>query len=242
MHCIRSILAGFALLSSSMAACAPLPLAPATSTPQTPGTEEPLLEPTRAAPSLAPIRTPTRPTGMMGNDDLPAAVESALAAFSRSLDASLSEVELISYEEVTWPDSCLGLGGPDEMCLQALTPGYRIVLEVDGRTYEVHTDAQGASIRMKSAPGSQGVLPGVNQPIPVLAALRSLSEITGVPVEQIQIVSAEEVEWPDSCLGLAGPQEVCAEVITPGYQILLSAAGQEYEFHTDSTGENIRRK
>jgi hypothetical protein len=56
----------------------------------------------------------------------------------------------------------------------------------------------------------------------------------------IQVISAEKVEWSDSCLGLGGPAESCAAVITPGYKITFDVAGQEYVIHTDEGGYQTR--
>jgi hypothetical protein len=38
------------------------------------------------------------------------------------------------------------------MCAQVLTPGYRVVLEVNGERYEYHTDEAGANIQLAAAP------------------------------------------------------------------------------------------
>ena len=45
----------------------------------------------------------------------------------------------------------------------------------------------------------------------------------------------EAVEWSDASLGC--PQEgfMYAQVITPGYLIILEAQGEQYEYHTDQT-------
>lgn len=69
-----------------------------------------------------------------------------------------------------------------------------------------------------------------------------LSADTGIPSHEILFVSAETVDWTDTCLGLSQPDELCAQVITPGYRITLSTLDREYEFHTDRAGENVRRK
>ena len=243
MHRFRSMWVGLALMALLLAACAPVPLSPATNPPETPITEDPLTQPTKETLPAVPVPTPTRPpAGPTAGEDLPEAIENAIATFSQTLGSDAIEVTVISYEQITWTDSCLGLGQPNEMCLQALTPGYLIHLEVDGTAYEVHTDSQGANVRTKGIAGPIGVLPDPNQPLPVLAALRSLSASQGIPAGQIEVVSVEEVEWSDSCLGLGGPQEICAAVITPGFLIILRAGGQKYEFHTDSMGENLRQK
>jgi hypothetical protein len=68
----------------------------------------------------------------------------------------------------------------------------------------------------------------------------ALSGRTGVAVEEIEVVEAEQREWPDACLGLAGEGEACAEVITPGWEITLRATGEEYVFRTDETADVIR--
>jgi hypothetical protein len=58
----------------------------------------------------------------------------------------------------------------------------------------------------------------------------------------VQVVSYEQEQWPDSCLGLAEPGEMCLQVITPGWSILLDAGGKRYEIHTDETGSRLRMK
>lgn len=56
----------------------------------------------------------------------------------------------------------------------------------------------------------------------------------------IQVIAVEKVEWSDSCLGLGQANESCAAVVTPGYKITFSVAGQEYVIHTDEGGYQVR--
>ena len=67
-------------------------------------------------------------------------------------------------------------------------------------------------------------------------ALDYLSARLDVKVEAIAVVSAEFVQWPDSCLGVTSDGVFCAEVITPGFRIILEHAGVQYEYHTDTAG------
>jgi hypothetical protein len=60
------------------------------------------------------------------------------AAHSRGLRAS--EVRVVRYGRRTWPDGCLGLGGPDLVCTQALVDGYRAVFDVRGKRVVYRTD------------------------------------------------------------------------------------------------------
>jgi hypothetical protein len=68
----------------------------------------------------------------------------------------------------------------------------------------------------------------------------NISETLGLPVDQFEVATVEQVEWRDSCLELGGPAESCAAVITPGWRIVVSADGQDYEVRTDETGTQVR--
>jgi hypothetical protein len=82
-------------------------------------------------------------------------------------------------------------------------------------------------------------LPG-DPPYAVVASEQELGEAIEIPVDEIDFVSYERVEWPDACLGFAESGEMCAEVLTPGWLVILEAEGQRYEFHTDKNGEKLR--
>lgn len=79
-------------------------------------------------------------------------------------------------------------------------------------------------------------------PPAVLAAINALSTQKNIPADQIAVVDYEAVDWNNACLGLAGSGEMCAEVITPGYRIVLRGGGGEFEFHTNGDGTAIRQK
>jgi hypothetical protein len=85
-----------------------------------------------------------------------------------------------------------------------------------------------------------GIVPG-DLPEAAIEAQRFLSESLGVDVEQVKVVSVEQVEWPDGCLGLGQANESCIAVVTPGFNITLEVDGQAYEVHTDEQGVNIRQ-
>ncbi len=72
------------------------------------------------------------------------------------------------------------------------------------------------------------------------AVLSEVSERSGVPVDELQVVDAEAVEWPDACLGLANEGEVCAQVITPGWRVTVQGDGQTHTVHTNEDGTAVR--
>ena len=60
-----------------------------------------------------------------------------------------------------------------------------------------------------------------------------------VPVSDISVVSVEAVDWPDTSLGCPQPGMAYAQVITPGFRVVLEAAGKTCEYHTDSSSHLV---
>ena len=85
-------------------------------------------------------------------------------------------------------------------------------------------------------PAMEDVLP----PDVALNVQNQISETLAVPLESIQIQDVERMDWPNSCLGLPEGDEVCAEVITPGWLLTFNIDNQEYRYRVDSTGTVIR--
>jgi hypothetical protein len=52
-------------------------------------------------------------------------------------------VEVVVAEAVTWSDGSIGCPEPGMMYTQALVPGYRVVLEADGRQLNFHATESG---------------------------------------------------------------------------------------------------
>ncbi len=85
---------------------------------------------------------------------IPETAQGAIAA-ARQLGAQLYKISpeawtVQTVESRTWPNGCLGLGGPDELCTQALVPGWRIVLSDGSRSYGFRSDRPGRQVRPES--------------------------------------------------------------------------------------------
>ncbi|MBI2611793.1 hypothetical protein HYW54_03555 [Candidatus Gottesmanbacteria bacterium] len=63
-------------------------------------------------------------------------------------------------------------------------------------------------------------------------AIEDLTETENIKKEDIKVKSIEEREWSDSSLGCPKPGYFYAQVITPGYQIVLEARQNQYTYHT----------
>jgi hypothetical protein len=62
-------------------------------------------------------------------------------------------------------------------------------------------------------------------------AITDLTERLGIPKDQVQVIDAKAVTWPNASLGCPQPGMVYAEVLTPGYLILLRNRENIYEYH-----------
>ena len=80
---------------------------------------------------------------------------------------------------------------------------------------------------------------GANLP-PVIAAREALAALSGRTPEEVEVVSVTPKQWPDACLGAPASGEVCAQVITPGFEVALSLGANFALYHTDE-GANVRR-
>ena len=85
-------------------------------------------------------------------------------------------------------------------------------------------------------------LVNVLPPEVALNVQNQISQTMVVPLESIQIENVEKMEWEDSCLGLPEGDEVCAEVITPGWLLTFNIDNETYRYRVDETGTVIRQE
>ncbi|MFZ5807801.1 MAG: hypothetical protein ACOY16_00815 [Chloroflexota bacterium] len=83
---------------------------------------------------------------------LPGPALAAQQVLAAQLSLLPEDVRIISSEKVDWPDACLGISTSGQMCAQVITPGFRIRLEANGKSYEYHTDLTGSDVRLALAP------------------------------------------------------------------------------------------
>ncbi len=81
--------------------------------------------------------------------------------------------------------------------------------------------------------------PGPEVQVAIDAALREASATLGVPRERLSVSRIEAREWRDASLGCPKPGQIYAQVITPGYLVVVLGAGQQVEVHTDLRGHAV---
>ena len=118
---MKKVLMSFALLILTVMACSP----------EAPATEGPIID---EPPTHIPV-------------DLTPAQRAALTALSENLGLPVEEIKLVSTEAVEWPDGCLGIQEEGLACTQVIIPGFRVILEANGRQMEYRTNEDGTQIR-----------------------------------------------------------------------------------------------
>jgi len=83
-------------------------------------------------------------------------------------------------------------------------------------------------------PEATGVDPSNEAESVVRLAQEDLARRLGLAVDRIQLLSVEAVQWSDASLGCPQPGMMYAQVITPGFRVVLEGKGQAYEYHTDT--------
>jgi len=116
-------------------------------------------QPQREHETTCPTRTPLteeatmtpEPTSSQEESELPPGaqrvVQLAQEDLARRLDLSPEEMLVVSIEAVEWSDTSLGCPQPGMMYAQVITPGFRLVLEAEGETYQYHTDRTAQVVR-----------------------------------------------------------------------------------------------
>lgn len=151
-----------AILMAAVSACvAPTP--PPASPPPAP-TQTPAVEPDTRPPEAAPPTTrppeaapPTTrpPEAALPSTGFEAIADAAVQFAAAEMNADPASIQVISVDEVEWRNSCLGVDKPGEMCLDVITPGFRVLLDVDGQVVAVHTNQ--AATAMRLADPAQGL-------------------------------------------------------------------------------------
>ncbi len=98
----------------------------------------------------------------------------------------------------------------------------------------------------KPSPLTSPTLPTQSRPADADAAVRAatndLASRLKIAPENVQVVSVEATDWSDTSLGCPQPGMFYAQVITLGYRIVLSAEGNQVEYHADTKGRVVTCK
>jgi hypothetical protein len=112
----------------------------------------PAASPTGVPPASSPaepsMEVPTvQPTTIPGGKGVPPAIiAGAVGDAAARAGVDPAAVTVVSAAAVTWPNGAAGCPKPDFMYTDALVPGYRVVVEAGGRTYDYRGSVRGGSV------------------------------------------------------------------------------------------------
>jgi hypothetical protein len=173
-----------------------------------------------------------------------------LLAVVLGISADALELDNMTWQAVTFPDTGLGCPEPGAAVLQVPTDGYSLLFTYQGHTYEIHTDLTGDSGVMcgetQAAEVDEGdLLAGVEIDLPddmrgpADKARELVAQELGTAPEWLTLegISWEEVTFASSALGCPEPGVAYLEEETRGYLFVLGIGGVSFEVHTDQEGQ-----
>jgi hypothetical protein len=166
-----------------------------------------------------------------------AAIRLARETLASELGTEPGALELRAASATEWRDSSLGCPEKGKRHLPVLTPGHRVTLEHDGRSYVVHVGG-GRAVRCDSgAPATAARDPRAEDVAAAArafeAARRDLASRLGVAESEVKAGYLRRTTWPDASLGCPRPGEMYALALTPGFVIELEVAGARHVYHGD---------
>jgi hypothetical protein len=68
---------------------------------------------------------------------------------SQMLGVAAENIQITKVEQKDWPNGCLGLPQGDEVCTEAITPGWLLTFNINGQSYTYRVDKTGTVIRQE---------------------------------------------------------------------------------------------
>ncbi|AFY34430.1 hypothetical protein [Calothrix sp. PCC 7507] len=72
------------------------------------------------------------------------------------------------------------------------------------------------------------------------AVLRDLSAREGISRQKLQVINYNQQTWRNGCLELPQNNELCTQVLVPGWLVGVSDGKQNWIYHTNSNGRSVR--
>ena len=117
--------------------------------------------------------------------------------------------------------ACGGSSGPTSTPGSASTPGPSV---------------SPAAVVPSRSPVVTGSPASEAQAAAIEAARRDAAQRLNTTPESLQLDDVEARQWPDRALGCPRQGVLYAQVLTPGYLIVLSSGSRRLEYHTDDRG------
>ncbi len=149
------------------------------------------------------------------------------------LSVPVTEVTIVSTRAQEFSDSSLGCPEPGMSYLQALTSGHQVIVEADGRRFDIRVSGGHGKICHRQKTGKNPGKPPVNTPASALIDLarHDLAKFLQTEVEQIAVLEVQPFNAGTPIKGCTpdcrNSKERC------GYMIGLFHDGRRYDYHAN---------
>ncbi|XHX78081.1 MAG: hypothetical protein RBJ76_27245 [Stenomitos frigidus ULC029] len=168
-------------------------------------------------------------------DSLPRSVaQQVRQTVSQQRNVPLQNVKIVSFTPQTWSDSCLGLGGPAEGCLQAIVVGWRVEVTNGQQNWFYRTDKTASAIRLEPQPQVVTLPANVTQHL-----LQTVASQGKLPVSRLRVAAVKAATW-DGCLGIFKPGQACTKIALPGWQAIVTGGDRSWVYHLDEAGRIVQ--
>ena len=166
-------------------------------------------------------------SGASQKDD---AIRRARELLARQLATPELRVVLQSAEPAQWPNASLGCPEKGMQYAQMITSGYRVLLTVAGREYEVHVAGPHAVV---CQPKGDAAKPGAGDRAAEIArvsasARRDLATRLGLTPAEVKVAVVRESSGKDTA-GCSPPEADC-DVAAQVYEVELRAQDRTYRY------------
>jgi hypothetical protein len=76
------------------------------------------------------------------------------------------------------------------------------------------------------------------------AIFQDIASRQQVPIESLKVTAAQAKSWPDGCLGLGGPAEICTFAIVEGWEVTVAQGdgqgNKQWVYRSDSEGLTLK--
>ncbi|MBW4419214.1 MAG: hypothetical protein KME13_08285 [Myxacorys californica WJT36-NPBG1] len=165
---------------------------------------------------------------------LPQSVEQKVRQdLAQRLNVPVQDLKIASFSRETWPDGCLGLGGPAEGCLLAQVAGWRVEVTDGQQTWVYRTDKTANALRLEPQSNTVVLPSAVRQRL-----IRRVAREIRIPASRLRIAEVKSAVW-DGCLGIFKPGQACTRIALQGWQAILTGGDRSWVYHLDQSGSRI---
>ena len=158
------------------------------------------------------------------------------------LDSSSADFTLLSVEEVDWSNPSLGCPKPGFFYPHVIVPGHLVSILYREKVYPVHMSDKRSTIcsedKIKTSENKKPIikskkLDDFKKESILIKTRKDFQEKTGIPNNEIKIITVKSAVWANSALGCPERGKVYNENKVKGFRIILEARGRQYTYHTD---------